>query len=203
MRVVRAGLALALIPILLAAHEPRLPAPLFEAVASGALIGAAFGLSATVVSGAVSAAGSLIDAGLMWAPFSDRAGAGGPLAYLYQVVFTLLLLQTGGFNAIVKIFARATSQLPLHVATLSGILSLGEAALKESLVLAAPALLAQTLASLLAGVLARAAPHVNGMFVSAPIICAGVGLALVAGSSVLFIHLSEIVRELLVMLALR
>ncbi len=201
MRVARAGLALALVPILLAAHESRPAAPLFEAVASGALIGAAFGLSASVVCGAVSAAGSLIDSSLMWAPFADRAGTGGALAYLYQVAFILVLLQTGGFNAIVNIFARATLQLPLHIATLSGILSLGEAALKESLVLAAPALLAQTLASLLAGILARAAPQVNGMLVSAPIICAAVGLALVAGGSALFISLVEVVRELLAMLA--
>lgn len=196
----RAGLALALIPILLAARESRLPVPMWEAVASGALIGAAFGLSATVVCGAVTAAGSLIDAGLMWAPFADRTAADGAVGYLYQVVFGLVLLQSGGFNAIVNIFARTTSQLPLHLATLSGILSLGETALKESLVLAAPALLAQMLASLLAGLLARATPHVNGVLVSAPIICAAVGLALVAGSSPLLMQFTGMVRELVAML---
>lgn len=200
MRVVRAGLALVLIPILLTARESR-PAGTFEAIASGAFIGAAFGLSATVASGAVTAAGSLIDAGLMWAPLADRAAAGGAIAYLYQVAFSLVFLQSGGFNAVVNVFARASSHLPLHIATLSGILSLGGAALKESLILAAPALLAQMLASLFAGLLARAAPHINGILMSAPLICASVGLALLAGSSALFMHCTAMVRELVAMLS--
>lgn len=203
MHAVRAGLALVLVPVLLADQSPRASQSMLEAVAGGAAVGAAFGLSATVVVGAVSSAGSLIDAGLVWAPLSDRPGTGGAVAFLYQLLFAVIFLESGGFATMVKLFARASSHLPSQVLTIPGVVALGTASVQESVLFAAPALLAQSCATLLAGLLSRAAPQINGMMMSAPLICAGVGLGLFAGARMLAPEFVKLVSELLVLLGPR
>jgi type III secretory pathway component EscT len=197
MRVVRAGLTVALVPLLLAADRDRSVGPLMTEVLHGVIIGASLGLGAVIVFGAVVGAGSIIDTAFMWAPVVDRAGGGSPVGFLYQLAFATVLFSSGGFSAIVGAAAHASAQIPLHLTSLSGIIILGKVCLSDGVALAAPALFAQFIASLIAGFAARAAPQVGSILMSAPLIWSAVALVLIAGSSLLFGRFADLIRELL------
>jgi type III secretory pathway component EscT len=197
MRVVRAGLTVALVPLLLAADRDRFTGPLITELLRGVIIGASLGLGAVIVFGAVVGAGSIIDSAFMWAPVADRAGGGSPVGFLYQAAFAAVLFASGGFSAIVGAAAHGSAQIPLHLASLSGIIMLGKVCLSDGVALAAPALFAQFLASLIAGFAARAAPQVGNILMSAPLIWSAVALVLIASSSLLFGRFADLIGELL------
>jgi type III secretory pathway component EscT len=197
MRIARTGFTIVLVPVLLAADPQRPVGPMLAEVLRGALIGGALGLSAMIVFGAVVGAGSAIDAALMWAPVSERAGNGSPIGFLYQAGFAAVLFSAGGFTGIIAAVAKASAQLPQALATLKGIAVLGKVCLAHCAALAAPALLAQMIASLLAGLAARAAPQAGSILMSAPLILSAVLLVSIAGSSMLFVRFADLIRDLL------
>lgn len=178
MRAPRAVLSIVLIPILVSHGSSGHNSALIAAI-SGGLSGAALGLAASLIAGAASAAGALVDAGLTWAPLADRSVGGGAFAHLYQLGFALVLLQSGGLTALVGAVARASPHL--HLGSLVSI-ELARNMFAWCLQLAAPALLSQVIASLLAGIVSRAAPAINGMLMSAPLVSAAVLLAVAGGS---------------------
>jgi type III secretory pathway component EscT len=194
--IVRAAIALVLVPVFLAVQQPGSFEPMLPSVLHGAMIGAALGLGATVVFGAVVGAGSTIDAALMWSPLPDRAAGSSPIAFLYQTAFITAFFASGGFTSIVNTAAHASAHFPVRLETLKGVETLGKLSLAASVTLAAPALLAQTLASVVAGIAARAAPQVGSMMLSAPLICGAVALALLVGASVLFHQFVALVQVL-------
>jgi len=200
-RVARAALALVLIPLLWNVTPSRaLVGDPTSALLYGAMSGAMFGLSASVIAGAVGAAGDLIDVALGSPPFAERAPAGGPIARVYQLAYALVLLQSGGLTMMIAEFARASSALhPLL--TLHGLTALGSASLRTSLLIAGPSLFAQALATLIAGILSRVAPHIGGMLFSAPLVSVSVLFAVTIGSFVLRSELIDLVRQMIAMLA--
>lgn len=195
-RTVRAGLALTLVPLLLIAEPTRVGADaMVPIVIDEGIVGAAFGLSAAVVASAVNAAGDMIDAALGSPAFLERAAAGGPVSRLYQIAFAVVLLQSGGLVTMIERFVRAGAGVPHHLTSGHALVALGGASIAASLSLAGPALFAQALATVVAGMLARAAPQLNGMLLSAPLASGSVLISLALGASILWPELVEIVRQ--------
>lgn len=182
-RVVRAVLALSLVPLLLVQNDSLQSQSLSEAAINGAAIGAALGLSAGAIAAAVGAAGAMIDGVLGSPPFAERLAAGGPFAHLYQIAFGFVFLQSGGLAVLIARFVRASAQLP-HLHSPSSLAMLARTSFDASLGLAGPSLLAQALATIVTGILARAAPQINGMIFNAPLTGAAVLVALSAGAIV-------------------
>jgi flagellar biosynthesis protein FliR len=194
-RIVRAVLALMLAPLLAIASPPPDAGSLSTALIERAAAGAAFGLCAALIASAVTAAGDLIDTALGSPPFLERSAAGGPVARLYQIAFAATLLQSGGLTALIARFARAGASLPPHLLSWHGLGKLAGASFGASLALAGPSLFAQALATLVVGVLARAAPALNGMILGGSLASGSVLLALAVGAIALRPELVEIVRE--------
>ncbi len=194
-RVVRAVLALWLTPLLAIGGPPTSSANLIIVVVERAITGAAFGLGAAIVAGAVIAAGDLIDTALGSPPFLERPAMGGPIARMYQIAFAVTLLQSGGLTALIARLAQAGATLPVHLLGWHGLGALGGASLGASLALAGPALFAQALATIVAGVLARAAPALNGMTFSGSLAPGSVLLALGAGAMTLRAELIALARD--------
>jgi len=200
-RVARAALAIVLVPLLwsVAPTHAHVVEPT-TALLYGAVSGAMFGLSAAVIASAVGAAGDLIDVALGSPPFAERAPNGGPIARVYQLAYALVLLRTGGLTMMIAEFARASSALhPLL--TLHALSALGSSSLRTGLLIAGPSLFAQALASLIAGILSRVAPHIGGVLFSAPLISVSVLFAVTIGSLVLWPELMNVVRQMIEMLA--
>jgi flagellar biosynthesis protein FliR len=200
-RVARAALAFVLIPLLWNVAPWRaLVGDPTTALLYGAMSGAVFGLSASVIAGAVGASGDLIDVALGSPPFAERAPTGGPIARVYQLAYALVLLRSGGLTMMIAEFARASSALhPLL--TLHGLAALGSASFRTSLLIAGPSLFAQALATLIAGILSRVAPHIGGLLFSAPLVSVSVLFAVTIGSFVLRSELIDVVRQMIAMLA--
>lgn len=194
-RVVRAVLALWITPLLAAVGPPPGAANLVVVLVEHAITGAAFGLGAAVVAGAVIAAGELIDTALGSPPFLERAATGGPIARMYQIAFAVTLLQSGGLTALVARLAQAGAALPGHLLSWHGLAALGNVSFEASLALAGPSLLAQALATIAAGMLARAAPALNGMTFSGSLTPCSVLLALAVGATTLRPELLALVRD--------
>lgn len=194
-RVVRAVLALWLMPLLAIVGPQPGATNLVIVVVERAITGAAFGLGAAVVAGAVIAAGELIDTALGSPPFLERPVMGGPVARMYQIAFAVTLLQSGGLNALIVRLAQAGATLPVHLLSWHGLAALGSASLGASLELAGPSLLAQALATIVAGMLARAAPALNGMTFSASLAPGSALLALAAGAMTLRSELLALARD--------
>jgi type III secretory pathway component EscT len=169
LRTIRAGLAITLMAILSAGQPPA--GDVLPAVMTGALAGAALGLSATIVARAVTAAAALMENMLAPSPLAAGPGTPGTVRLLYECAFSWVFLASGAFGAIVGyvVHALAAEQGPPAWAT-RGLASLGESFFTTSLALAAPACLAQMLAALVGGTIARAAPQVNGLLLNAPLL---------------------------------
>jgi flagellar biosynthesis protein FliR len=195
-RIARAALAVTLIPFLwnVAPCRSCVGAPIAAAI-YGAMLGAMFGLSATVVAGAVSTAGDLIDVALGSPPFVERAASGGPIARVYQLAFALIFLRSGGLTMMIAEFVHASAALQHPLLTLPGLAALGRASLGTSLLIAGPSLFAQALATLIAGILSRVAPQIGGVLFSAPLISGSVLLAVTVGTFVLRSELVDVVRN--------
>ena len=200
--VARAALALVLIPLLLSvAPIPSRASDPIAAMLYGAMGGAMFGLSAAVIASAVSAAGNLIDVALGSPPFAERAPTGGPVTRVYQLAYALVLLQSGGLTMMIAAFARASSALQNPVLTLHGLAALGSVSLQTSLLIAGPSLFAKALATLIAGIISRVAPHIGGLLFSAPLISVSVLFAATIGSFVLRSELTDVIRQVVAMVA--
>lgn len=169
-RYLRAVLAVALTPMLLnqepagvtAAHD------WLTVLLSRALVGATFGFAASVLAGGVWAGGALLDnmlsSGILFAAAST---ANGPFARLYQTGFAAIFFASG---ACTQLLAHATvMKFSGHVIDWpSGLALLMSESMRASLSLAGPALFTQAITVLLCGLIARIAPQVNGLLLSAP-----------------------------------
>lgn len=200
MRIARAGLACVLIPLLTISASGSTASELETAIRGGTA-GVAFGLTASIAFSAAGAAGGLINAALAWSPLPDRDAAGGELGFVYQLAFVTILLGSGGLSAMVFTLAKASGALPHVLFTVGGIAGLARLATRDALVLAAPALFAQVIATLFAGVAARAAPQIGGLLMTSPLVSVSVGVALLAGAGSLFERFGWIVKASLANLA--
>lgn len=201
-RVARAALAVVLIPLLwsLTPSRSRMDQPI-AAMLDGAIAGAMFGLSAAVIAGAVTAAGDLIDAALGSPPFAERALTGGPIARVYQLVYAIVLLRSGGLVMMIGEFTRASSALEHPTLTLHGLAVLGSASVRTSLLIAGPSLFAQALATVVAAILSRIAPQIGGLLFSAPLVSGSVLIAVTIGAFALWSDLTDVVRHMVDLLA--
>ena len=198
LRLVRAGLCVALVPLLclkaLAFSSPR---SLVAAVIAEAIVGAGLGLAATVVAGAVGAAADLIDAALGSPPFVERAhSSGGPVALLYELAFACVLLQSGGLTTIMCALLEASATLPRAALSPHAIAAIGSASFQAGLRIAGPALFAQALATFASAIFARAAPQLGGVLFAAPLVCVFVLISVAIGSAMLWPQLADVVRQI-------
>ncbi|MDQ6767707.1 MAG: flagellar biosynthetic protein FliR [Candidatus Eremiobacteraeota bacterium] len=195
-RVVRAALTITLVPLLWNADPFRAyTESMTMAVVERAIAGAAFGLAAAIVAGAVNAAGDAIDIALGSPPFAQRAPSGGPIGLLYQLAYAVVLLQSGGLTRIICQLAVAGDALPHPLLNMRGLAALGSASFHASFLLAGPMLFAQALATVAAGIVARAAPQVGGALFSGPLVGAAVLCTVTVGAAALWPELAELVRQ--------
>jgi len=193
--VARAALVMVLIPVLMhVGATPGSERPI-AAILEGGISGAAFGMTASVLAGAVKAAGDIIDVALGSPPFAERGASAGPVAHLYQLAYALILLESGGLTIMLGGLARAGAHLPHPLLSVRGLAALGSASISASLTLAGPSLFAQSLATLAAGLFARAAPGLGGVLFGASFNSAFVLLAVVTGAAALWPELTGLVRE--------
>jgi flagellar biosynthesis protein FliR len=166
------------------------------AFAAEALIGAAFGLSAAVIAAAASSAGSFIDAMLASSAVTGNEGAfgnGGPVGRLYSLAFGAAFFNCGAMTHLCERFVTASSQASI-APTLHGAVELVRACCDASIGLAAPAIVAQVLGTIVAAASARAAPRVNGSMLSSPLVTALVLVSLLAAAPSTFAHVTALAR---------
>jgi flagellar biosynthesis protein FliR len=89
----------------------------------------------------------------------------------------------------------AGGALPHPLLTLNGLAALGSTSFHASFLLAGPMLFAQALATVAAGIVARAAPQVGGALFSGPLVGAAVLCTVTAGAAALWPELAELVRQ--------
>ena len=193
--IVRAALAIVLVPMLWQVALGRSSADPLASIVTGAVEGVALGMSASIVAGAVKAAGDAIDAALDSPPFASHASGAGPIDRLYQTAYAAILFGSGGFAAMVAGLVRANAGLPRHLFVLHGLVTLANVSLRESLLLAGPCLFAQALATIVSGLIARVSPALGGVLFGASVSPAFVMLALAAGASTLVPELLTLVRD--------
>jgi type III secretory pathway component EscT len=149
-----------------------------------AIVGAAFGLSATIVAAAAAAGGSLVDNTLALRIFSREVLTGadqGPFARLYALAFACAFVGTGSMTRLCERFAQASSLAAIHARGATAVLLVG-ASFENAISLAAPALVGGLFASIVAGLISRVAPRINGLTLASPLIAAAVLAALFASA---------------------
>jgi type III secretory pathway component EscT len=170
-RNVRGVLVVVLIPLLLERRRAHAEShvPIVHDVINATLIGASFGLSASIVAAAARAAGSIIDNAFAGGLFGQGIFAGaGPMSRLYSISFVVVFLGGGAFDRLIASFVSASDALhELHYA--HGGALLARACMHAALGLAGPMLLVQTIATLISGAITRVVPHVNGILLNAPL----------------------------------
>jgi len=168
---VRAALAILLIPLLVAHRttDAHTPSTFVSAIVAAILVGAGYGLSASIMAAAARAAGSLIDNAFAGGLFAQGIFEGvGPLSRLYSIAFVLVFLTTGAYTRLIAAFV--SESVALHDFHLGwAALTLAHSCMLAGLALAGPALFAQVFAALLSGAVARVAPHINGLLLNAPL----------------------------------
>jgi type III secretory pathway component EscT len=196
--IVRGAIALSLVmPV--AQHVTRAAAtnPVsIVACIESALVGASFGLAASVVASAAAAAGGLVDTLLASQAIGREpvfGGGSGPFGRLYALAFAMLFMNSGAMTHICERFATASASLAAPL-TLHGITLLLTAASRSAIGLASPAIAAQLLGCAVASVAGRAAPRINSMMLTSPTTFAVVLLSLIAASSVTFAKLWSLAR---------
>lgn len=178
-RIVRGALALALTPavnarLLASETTPHLPEELFT--------GVIFGVTASIIAAAASAAGSLIDASMAMRPFGAESvfgGPQGPLGRIYSLAFAMLFVASGAMTHLCSHFVEASSAARLMSA--HGAVALVTTSFEASLDLAAPSIAAQLIATVASATAARAAPRINGLMLSSPASTVAVLLVVLAG----------------------
>lgn len=196
-RALRVALALSLTP----AVEARIAGvPGQDSATSwfdNALIGIAFGLAAALVASAASAAGSLFDAALVSKSIGGEAvlgGEGGPFTRLFALAFASAFLGTGAMTQMCERFVTASSDAAL-APTGQGAVNLIRACCAAAIALASPALLAQLLGTLVAAAAARAAPRVNGLMLSSPLITTLLLSSVVVAAPATFARIITLARD--------
>lgn len=197
-KALRAVLAISLTPAIVAHVSMfRQSGSPGAAFAGEALVGAAFGLSAALIAAAATAAGSLIDAALASTAVIGRESVfgaeGGPIARLYALAFGAAFLGSGAMTHLCERFVTASSDAAI-APTAQGAVALVRACCDASIALAAPAIVAQVLGTIVAAASARAAPRVNGLMLSSPLITALALASLLAASPSTFERLIALAR---------
>ena len=187
----RAVLALVLTPAIVphasiaGASTTLDPAAAGLAIAGALGVGAAFGLSAAMVAAAASSAGSIIDATLASTTVVGReavfGGGGGPFARLYSLAFAAAFFGSGAMTHLCERFVTASSDAAI-APTARGAVALVRACFDASIGLAAPAIVAQLLGTVVAAATSRAAPRVNGLMLSSPLVSTLLLLSLIAAA---------------------
>ena len=178
-RVVRGALALALTPAVHARFQasktsPHWPEELFT--------GIIFGITASIIAAAASAAGSLIDTSMAMRPFGRESvfgGPQGPLGRIYSLAFAVLFCASGAMTHLCLRFVEASSGTRLMSA--HSVVALVRSSFENSLDLAAPSIAAQLIATIASAIAARAAPRINGLMLASPASTIAVLLAVLAG----------------------
>lgn len=196
-RIVRAAFALTLTPAIAVrlTHDGSVSHGL--AWIGNAALGAAYGLTASMLAAAASAAGSLIDGSLSMRPFGRDAvlaGDGGPFERVLSLGFGLALLATGGMTQMCCRFVAASSSAVLEF-TAGDLARLAMSCATSGLDIAAPAIAAQALGTLIAAAAARAAPRVNGLMLASPLVTALVLMAMLACSAPILHALIDLARH--------
>jgi len=196
--IVRGAIALSLV-LPVAQHVPRASAadPVsIIACIENALVGASFGLAASVVASAAAAAGGIIDTVVASQAIGREpvfGGGNGPFGRLYALAFAVLFMNSGAMTHCCERFAAASASLELPL-TLHGIAALFTAASRSAVGLASPAIAAQLLGSAVASVAGRAAPRINAMMLTSPMTFSVVLLSLIAAASVTIARLWSLAR---------
>lgn len=190
-RLVRAALAIALVPALaasLSGASGRTWTDLTAQAFAAAALGAGVGVCASVVAAGASAAGALIDGALASQPFGGEAfsGSTGPFGRLYAVAFAATFFGSGAFDVVVEHLAEALRAASPHAFSAAAVAALASACFAAALTLAAPAIGAQLLSSLVAGTVARTAQIPGAMFLTAALVVVVALPALLAGAGPLW-----------------
>lgn len=182
---IRGALALTIVPLLLNANAAAASMhgrSVFVMALVNCLL---LGLGASMLGWAMRAAGGLVEnafaPGLL---VQGVFGGNGPFSRLYSLAFALVFLGSGAYAALVGALVTVTGAptAALQVSVASRALVLIHAFTAAALALAGPALLAQALAALIAGVVARVSPFVNGTLLSAPLGAATILITLMLGA---------------------
>jgi flagellar biosynthesis protein FliR len=206
--IVRLALALAVAPLAEPKFNGASPSgPLSEFVLAAGF-GAATGLGASIVAGAAAAAGGLIDsalAGGVTVPDRVFGQSAGPFGVLVQMAFAVAMTSSGALTWLIAAYAYASSALVTtgvsvemsrhaqHIDA-SSVGALGRTVFSAALAIALPALCAHSLGALLAGIVARLTPRVNGMLL-APALGSMLVLAVTAaGAFGMFFAMIELAR---------
>jgi flagellar biosynthesis protein FliR len=189
-RIVRGALALALVPAVAARLDQASPSGFAaEAWLREAAIGAAFGLAAAIVAAAAAAAGSLVDSALAMRPTGRETVFGeteGPFGRMFSLAFAALFFSTGAATHACERFVAASSSTTFDL-SLRGAAALARASIASSLDIAGPAIAAQVVATIVAAIVARAAPRMNGLLLASPLASAMV-LLVVSGAVASTMH---------------
>ena len=198
-RAVRASIALMLMPLVASRLEISQSccdtSVLLIRTLTAAVTGAACGLSAAAMAGAAAAAGGLIDAALAAPPFGRDnvfGAASGPFGRLYPLAFALVFFGSGACTRVIERFVDAGASAAGPIFSAGTVAAIGRASIGSAVALAGPVICAQGLAAVLAAVLTRVAPRINGMLLGTPLASGLVILVTVAGSKALFSHLMSL-----------
>jgi len=196
-KTVRAALALILTP-LVAARMPESPATgvgnVVLSCAGAAAAGAALGLGASIIASAAAAAGGMIDAAMASQAVGREAvfgGGGGPFGRLYALGFAWAFAASGALTALCARFVDASAAVWWMPSRSDALLAI-RPCVEAALVLAAPAIVAQFVATAIAATVARVAPRVNGMMLASPASTALILLVLLAAAPVTLARFSQL-----------
>jgi flagellar biosynthesis protein FliR len=197
-KALRAVLALVLTPAIVP-HVLRSVANerLYLGALENATIGAAFGIAAAAIASAASSAGAIVDATLASTVVQREAvfgGAGGPFGRMFALAFATMFLGSGALTHLCERFVSASSDSSI-VPTLHGAVTLVRATFSNALALAGPALVAQLLGTVVAASAARAAPRVNGLMLSSPLVTSLLLLSMLVAAPPTLIRLVALARE--------
>lgn len=182
---IRGALALTIAPLLLRENATTVSKVDESVLVIGLVQCLLLGLGASILGWGTRAAGGLIENAFAPGLLAQGVfGGNGPLSRLYALGFALVLLSSGGYVALVGALVTITGApaTGVHVHAATRALALMHAFSLVALTLAGPALLAQALAALIAGIVARISPFVNGMLLSAPLAAAAILVTLVLGA---------------------
>lgn len=196
-RVVRGALAIALVPPVMANADTATHGASLSGIAREAFVGASFGLAASIVAAAAAAAGALVDSSLAMRPSGRESvfgGSEGPFGRLYSLAFAAAFASSGALTAVCARFVGASSS-PAFDVSVRGAAALAAASVGSALDIAAPAIAAQFVATLVAAIAARAASGLSGLSLASPLATATVLVAALCGAGSSLHVLAELARR--------
>ncbi|HWR90689.1 MAG TPA: flagellar biosynthetic protein FliR [Dissulfurispiraceae bacterium] len=170
----RTGISLALTLLLLPVVEVKTADPL-KAVFEAFFIGAAIGLMARIILGAVETAAQWVglEMGLsVAAVFNPQFGEVlSPLSLFYNILAMALFFILDIHHLFIEGIVRSFDMTTVHYTGIfNAVLKLNEMLFPLALKIAAPVILVQVLANLMIGFFSRAIPQANIFFISFPIL---------------------------------